>query len=69
MECVDLDALRAKYKEAVDEFTEVAKKLQAAKSTPPTKYVRLSNRAAHAKVKAEAAHRALRNHIIEHACC
>ena len=69
MTCADLDALRVKYKEAVDEFTEAAKKLQAASGTPQTKYVRLSNRAAHAKVKAEAAHRALRNHIIEHGCC
>jgi len=53
----------------VDKFIEVAKELHRARRTPATKYVRLSNRAAHAKVKAEAAHRALRNHIIEHACC
>ena len=69
MSCADLDSLQANYNEAVRELTESAKKLRTATSIPAKEYARLSKLADRAKAKSEAAHRALRNHIIEHGCC
>ena len=68
-DCADLDSLQENYREAVDEFTENAKKLRAATDAPATEYALLSNLANRSRVRAEAARRALRKHIIEHACC
>jgi hypothetical protein len=68
-DCGDLDSLQESYREAVEEFTENAKKLRAATDAPATEYALLSNLAKRSKVRAQAARWALRNHIIEHACC
>jgi hypothetical protein len=69
MSCAALDSLQANYNEAVRESTESVKKLRTATSLPATKYARLSKLSDLAKTKSEAAHRALRNHIIAHGCC
>jgi len=64
--CATLDFLQAKYDKALLEFNESAKRFRARSGSPAAKNVRLLNRT---QVKAEAARRALRNHIIDHACC
>ena len=70
MSCSDLDLLQEDYSKTVREFVECVKKLRAhATDIPTTEYLLLSNLAERARAKAESAHRALRNHIIDHQCC
>ena len=68
MDCVDLESLRANYKAAVDEYTAAIQKLQGIKKIPSKGFSVADDEGERARVKAEAARRALRNHIIELGC-
>jgi CHASE3 domain sensor protein len=70
MNCNDLDSLQESYAKAVREFTANVKELRAhTADIPATEYLLLAKLAERARAKADAAQRALRNHIIEHGCC
>jgi hypothetical protein len=62
--CDTLESLRAEYQKAVREFTEGAQKYRNTKRIPATQLDLIE----HANLKAEAARRAVRNHMIEHGC-
>ena len=66
--CDDLASLQAKYQQAVRDFAKGVKKVRGAKAVKPTLNAppMLSDPG---RVRCESAHRALRNHIIEHGCC
>jgi hypothetical protein len=67
--CNDFDSLNAEYRSAERQFTSIVTNLRAANSGRTAEYTRLATLSERAKTKAEAARRALRNHIIEHGCC
>ena len=67
--CDALASLQAEYQQAVRDFTEGVKKVRGAKGPKPSLNAPLDMLSDPKRVKCEAAHRALRNHIIEHECC
>jgi hypothetical protein len=67
--CDALVSLQADYQKAVRDFAKRAKKVGAAKVPRTTPNLCLDNPSDPERVKCESAHRALRNHIIEHGCC
>jgi hypothetical protein len=70
MNCDDFDSLKDFYEMAVRDFTDSVKRLRAhAESVPQNEYMLLLKLAERARLKAEGAQRALRNHAIDHGCC
>ena len=67
--CNTLDSLQAEYKRAKRELRASIKKVRPPNGKPTTEHALLRELVDRAKAKSEAAHRALRNHIIEHGCC
>jgi hypothetical protein len=69
MGCDTLVSLQAEYQRAVREFTKSVKKVHAAADPKTTQNAPLDKLSDPERVKCGSAHRALRNHIIEHGCC
>ena len=67
--CDALAYLQAEYQRAVRDFTKSVKKVRAVTEPRTTENAPLDRLSDPERVKCEAAHRALRNHIIEHGCC
>lgn len=67
--CDTLASLQAEYQQAVRDFTKSVKKVRGAKAPKPTSNPRRDVVSTPNRVRCETAHRALRNHIIEHGCC
>ena len=67
--CDALAALQTEYQQALLDFTKSVKKVRGAKAPKPTPNAPLDMLSDPKRAKCESAHRALRNHIIEHECC
>ena len=66
--CDDLASLQAEYQQAVRDFTKSVK-VRGAQAPKPTSNAPLDMLPDPKRANCEAAHRALRNHIIRHGCC
>ena len=64
--CNTLESLQAEYKRAERELRAIAKKVRAARGKRTKEHALLGELSDRAKAKSEAAHRSLRNHIIEY---